>query len=227
MVKYLREAAVLVFDRYYRSEAGTTGSRSVLPIWAETSRSSLKTPRVVRYRSTTGTTDPRTGTTGPGWDFSVFAENSQSSAVPVWDRYYRSEIGTTGRRDTCSESNFWISNRLDPKSVLGYLLTWETRRISLGVVSYWDKTTSLYKYERIMADWVSIYQSNNQTTNPFYPNLLSTPLLAVRLFSRWDLSAILGGLAGPRRSLTCILLTDLSGGCSEAYPAEIRAPHRP
>jgi len=66
MVKYLREAAVLVFDRYYRSEAGTTGSRSVLPIWAETSRSSLKTPRVVQYRSATGTTDPRTGTTGPG-----------------------------------------------------------------------------------------------------------------------------------------------------------------
>jgi len=87
-----------VQDRYYRSglrllgprwklpELCGTGLRPVLPIQelvlpvrVETSLSSPKTPKVVRYRSETGTTDPR-------------------PVLPVRDRYYRSEIGTTGPR---------------------------------------------------------------------------------------------------------------------------------
>jgi hypothetical protein len=40
---------------------------------------------------------------------------------------------------------FWISIRIISNS-------WETCKIRLGEVFYWDKTTPLYIYERIMAD---------------------------------------------------------------------------
>jgi len=48
-------------------------------------------------------------------------------------------------RKSCSDLAFWIPIRTVPNS-------WETWKIRLGEVSYWDKTTPLYIYERIMAD---------------------------------------------------------------------------
>jgi hypothetical protein len=57
----------------------------------------------------------------------------------------------------CSDLAFWIL-------IQTILNSWKTWKISLGVVSYWDKTTSLYIYERIMADWVSIYPIVKNTT---------------------------------------------------------------
>jgi len=48
-------------------------------------------------------------------------------------------------RKSYSDLAFWIPIRTIPNS-------WETWKIRLGEVSYWDKTTPLYIYERIMAD---------------------------------------------------------------------------
>jgi hypothetical protein len=61
-------------------------------------------------------------------------------AVPV-------DVGTSGRPNKKAYSNlaFWITIRTVSNS-------WETWKIWLGEVFYWDKTTPLYIYERIMAD---------------------------------------------------------------------------
>ena len=86
----------------YWSLTGTTDLKPVLPIWAETSRSSLKTPRVVRYRSATGTTDPRTGTTSPRSELPVRVETSLCSLKTPRVVRYRSETGTTDSRPVLS-----------------------------------------------------------------------------------------------------------------------------
>ena len=48
-------------------------------------------------------------------------------------------------RKSCSDLAFWIPIRTVPNS-------WKTWKIRLGELFYWDKTTPLYIYERIMAD---------------------------------------------------------------------------
>ena len=48
-------------------------------------------------------------------------------------------------RKSCSDLAFWIPIRTVPNS-------WETWKIRFGEVSYLDKTTPLYIYERIMAN---------------------------------------------------------------------------
>jgi hypothetical protein len=55
--------------------------------------------------------------------------------------------GTSGKpnKKGCSGLTFWIPIRT-------VLNLWKTWKIRLGEVFYWDKTTPLYIYERIMAD---------------------------------------------------------------------------
>ena len=57
------------------------------------------------------------------------------------------QVGTSDipDRKSCSDLAFWIPIQIVPNS-------WETWKIRLREVSYWDKTTPLYIYERIMAD---------------------------------------------------------------------------
>jgi len=68
-----------------------------------------------------------------------------------------------------------------------------------------------------------IYQINrhNVKNSPFTLILLSlNPLICCSAHLSMSLLAILGGLAGPKRTSTCLLPTDLSRGGSGAYPAE-------
>jgi hypothetical protein len=97
--------------------------------------------------------------------------------------------------------------------------TWGLR---IGDVSYWDKTTPLYIYERIMADWTHLpINRHNVKTSLFTLILLSlNPLICCSVIFPARLPAILGGLAGPKRTSTCLLPTDLSGGGSGAISAE-------
>ena len=62
------------------------------------------------------------------------------------------QVGTSDIPDRKSYSDlaFWIPIQTVPDS-------WKIWKIRLGEVSYWDNTTPLSIYERIMADWVPIY----------------------------------------------------------------------
>ena len=57
------------------------------------------------------------------------------------------QVGTSDipNRKSCSDLAFWIPIQTIPNS-------WKTWKIRLGELFYWDKTTPLYIYERIMAD---------------------------------------------------------------------------
>jgi hypothetical protein len=56
-------------------------------------------------------------------------------------------VGTSDRPNKKGSSDlaFWMLIRT-------VLNSWETWKIRLGEVSYWDKTTPIYIYKRIMAD---------------------------------------------------------------------------
>jgi hypothetical protein len=57
----------------------------------------------------------------------------------------RSELSADLIKKLCSDLAFWIPIQIVPN-------LWETCKISLRGVFYWDKTTPLNIYERIIAD---------------------------------------------------------------------------
>ena len=96
-----------------------------------------------------------------------------------------------------------------------HVLMWETCKLYLGYVCYWDNTTLLYIYRRITADWESNFNFNHQKTNllPFfvYTNF-SNPCCLTCLSMRFG--GVLGGLANPMTSSMCPSPTGLPERCS-------------
>jgi hypothetical protein len=81
----------------------------------------------------------------------VFPKEFRLSRVPT-----RVRTSDKPNKKPCSDLTFWILIWTIPNS-------WETWKIRLGEVFYWNKTTPSI-YERIMANWVPIYPIVKNTT---------------------------------------------------------------